>query len=158
MTSATKPIYVLNGPNLNLLGTREPDIYGATTLEDIEALCVDAAGALDMTVDFRQSNQEGELVDWVQEAGSEGAGLILNAAAYTHTSVAIGDAVAAIGVPVIEVHLSNIFAREEFRHHSYISAAAKGVICGFGALGYKMALNALGAVIAAERQDDADAG
>ena len=158
MTSAAKPIYVLNGPNLNALGTREPDIYGATTMEDIESLCREAAGVLDMTVEFRQSNQEGELVDWVQEAGSKGAGLILNAAAYTHTSVAIGDAVAAIGVPVIEVHLSNIFAREEFRHHSYISAAAKGVICGFGALGYKMALNALGAAIAADRQDGADAG
>lgn len=143
MTSAAKPIYVLNGPNLNLLGTREPDIYGATTLEDIEALCRAEAEALGMTIDFRQSNQEGELVDWVQEAGSKGAGLIINAAAYTHTSVAIGDATAAIDVPVIEVHLSNIFAREEFRHHSYISAAAKGVICGFGALGYKMALNAL---------------
>lgn len=147
MTSAAKPIYVLNGPNLNLLGTREPDIYGATTLDDIEALCHAEATALGMTIDFRQSNQEGELVDWVQEAGTKGAGLVINAAAYTHTSVAIGDATAAIGVPVIEVHLSNIFAREEFRHHSYISAAAKGVICGFGALGYKMALNALAAAL-----------
>ena len=158
MTSAIKPIYVLNGPNLNLLGTREPDIYGATTLEDIEALCASTAEAMGMSIDFRQSNQEGELVDWVQEAGARGSGLILNAAAYTHTSVAIGDAVAAIAVPVFEVHLSNIFAREEFRHHSYISAAAKGVICGFGALGYKMALNALGAAIAADKNDDGDAG
>lgn len=154
MTSTGKPIYVLNGPNLNLLGRREPDIYGATTLAEIETLLHDAAGELGMSIEFRQSNQEGELVDWIQEAGARGAGLILNAAAYTHTSVAIGDAVAAIAVPVIEVHLSNIFAREEFRHHSYISPAAKGVICGFGALGYKMALNALGTTLA----DNADAG
>lgn len=143
MTSAAKPIYVLNGPNLNMLGSREPDIYGADTLDDIKAMLESAAGEMGTTIDFRQSNQEGELVDWIQEAGAQGAGLIINAAAYTHTSVAIGDAVAAIGVPVFEVHLSNIFAREEFRHHSYISAAAKGVICGFGALGYKMALTAL---------------
>ena len=145
MTSAAKPIYVLNGPNLNLLGSREPDIYGAETLEEIESMLKAAAAGMGMSIDFRQSNQEGELVDWIQEAGAKGRGLILNAAAYTHTSVAMGDAVAAIGVPVIEVHLSNIFAREEFRHHSYISAGAKGVICGFGALGYKMALNALDA-------------
>lgn len=145
MTSAAKPIYVLNGPNLNLLGSREPDIYGATTLEEIETMLHDAATGMGMSIEFRQSNQEGELVDWIQEAGARGRGLILNAAAYTHTSVAMGDAVAAIGVPVIEVHLSNIFAREEFRHHSYISAGAKGVICGFGALGYKMALSALDA-------------
>ncbi|MCH8862043.1 MAG: type II 3-dehydroquinate dehydratase [Proteobacteria bacterium] len=145
MTSAAKPIYVLNGPNLNLLGSREPDIYGAETLEEIESMLKAAAAGMGMSIDFRQSNQEGELVDWIQEAGARGRGLILNAAAYTHTSVAMGDAVAAIGVPVIEVHLSNIFAREEFRHHSYISAGAKGVICGFGALGYKMALNALDA-------------
>ncbi len=145
MTSAAKPIYVLNGPNLNLLGSREPDIYGATTLEEIESMLATAAAEMGMSIEFRQSNQEGELVDWIQEAGAKGRGLILNAAAYTHTSVAMGDAVAAIGVPVIEVHLSNIFAREEFRHHSYISAGAKGVICGFGALGYKMALSALDA-------------
>lgn len=150
MTSATKPIYVLNGPNLNLLGSREPDIYGAATLEEIKSMLEAAATGMGMTIDFRQSNQEGELVDWIQEAGAKGGGLILNAAAYTHTSVAMGDAVAAIGVPVIEVHLSNIFAREEFRHHSYISAGAKGVICGFGALGYKMALNALDAAEANE--------
>lgn len=158
MTSTAKPIYVLNGPNLNLLGSREPDIYGATTLEEIETLMHDAGDALGLTIEFRQSNQEGELVDWIQEAGAKGAGLILNAAAYTHTSVAIGDAVAAIGVPVIEVHLSNIFAREEFRHHSYISAGAKGVICGFGALGYKMALSALGAANATDKNNEPDAG
>lgn len=154
MTSTGKPIYVLNGPNLNLLGSRQPDIYGATTLEEIEAMLHAAAGELGQTIEFRQSNQEGELVDWIQEAGSSSAGLILNAAAYTHTSVAIGDAVAAIGVAVIEVHLSNIFAREEFRHHSYISPAAKGVICGFGALGYKMALDVLAAANAGDNASD----
>jgi len=143
MTQKNPTIYVLNGPNLNLLGTREPEIYGSTTLADIEDAMAARAAELGLGIDFRQSNQEGDLVDWIQEAGREGAALIINAAAYTHTSVAIGDAVSAIDVPVYEVHLSNIFAREEFRHHSYISAAAKGVVCGFGAMGYNMAIEAI---------------
>lgn len=142
MTETSNTIYVLNGPNLNLLGTREPDIYGTQTLADIEAMMRSQGEAAGLAIEFRQTNQEGELVDWVQEAGAGAAALIINAAAYTHTSVAIGDAISAIGIPVYEVHLSNVFAREEFRHHSYISASAKGVVCGFGALGYKVALEA----------------
>lgn len=143
MSSACATVFVLNGPNLNLLGTREPDVYGHETLADIEAMLAARAEELGLRIEFRQTNQEGELVDWVQEAGRDGTALIINAAAYTHTSVAVGDAVAAISIPTFEVHLSNIFAREEFRHHSHISASAKGVVCGFGAMGYKMALEAI---------------
>lgn len=136
-------IFILNGPNLNLLGVRQPEIYGSETLADIEALCADRAAALGLQIDFRQSNIEGELVGWIQEARDRAAGIIINAAAYTHTSIAILDALKAVDVPVIEVHLSNVFAREDFRHHSYVSLAATGVICGLGSAGYLLALEAL---------------
>jgi len=135
-------ILVLNGPNLNLLGSREPHIYGRETLADIEATCRKRARALGLTVEFRQSNAEGRLVDWVQEARGQFDALIVNAGAYTHTSVALLDALLACGLPVIEVHLSNIHQRDEFRQHSYIARAAKGVICGFGGKGYEFALEA----------------
>ncbi len=135
-------VLIINGPNLNMLGTREPEIYGSETLADIEAKCRSLAGELGLELDFRQSNTEGEIVDWIQEAGGSQSAIILNAGAYTHTSVAIHDALLACGVPVIEVHLSNVFQREEFRHHSYISSVAKGVICGFGSQGYEFALRA----------------
>ncbi|MFG1419508.1 type II 3-dehydroquinate dehydratase [Xanthobacter sp. V0B-10] len=135
-------IHVLNGPNLNLLGTREPGIYGAATLADVEALCRSEAERHGFGLVFRQTNSEGALVDLIQAA--RGArGIVLNAAAYTHTSVAIRDAVAAVGVPTIEVHLSNVFAREPFRHHSYLSPVARGVICGFGPQSYVLGIQAL---------------
>ena len=137
-----KSVLILNGPNLNLLGTREPEVYGTTTLADIETACRERAGALGIEIDFRQSNGEGELVDWIQEAGGKFEAVILNAGAYTHTSIAILDALKGCQLPVIEVHLSNIFQREEFRHTSYVSQAATGVICGFGAEGYLLALDA----------------
>jgi 3-dehydroquinate dehydratase II len=137
-----KPIYILNGPNLNLLGTREPEIYGRETLEDIRARCEKKAATFGFDVVFRQSNHEGELVDWVQEAGGEACALIVNGGAYSHSSVALLDALQACALPCIEVHLSNIFAREEFRHHSHLSRAAKGVICGLGPQGYELAVEA----------------
>lgn len=140
-------ILILNGPNLNMLGQREPEIYGSQTLADIEAACIDQGKALGLTVDFRQSNLEGELVTWIQENSSQVGGLIINSAAYTHTSVAILDALLNFSPPVIEVHLSSIFKRETFRHHSYISGAADGVICGLGAKGYLLALDALADMI-----------
>lgn len=137
-------VYVINGPNLNLLGTREPHIYGHATLADIEVLCRTAGEPHGLTIEFRQSNHEGELVTWIQEAGAAGAvGIVLNAAAYTHTSIAILDAVAASPTPVIEVHISNIHAREDFRRTSYVSRVAKAVICGFGPLGYALAITGL---------------
>ncbi|HXG78564.1 MAG TPA: type II 3-dehydroquinate dehydratase [Methyloceanibacter sp.] len=145
-----KPIYVLNGPNLNLLGTREPEVYGRETLEDLRVRCERKAAAVGFPLVFRQSNHEGELVAWIQEARSEASGLILNAGAFTHTSIAILDALLACPVPSIEVHLSNIFTREPFRQHSYISKAVRGVICGFGAIGYELAIEALAAMIAAK--------
>ena len=138
-----KPVFILNGPNLNMLGTREPDIYGAETLNDISAACTKRGRELSLDVDVRQTNQEGELVEWVQQARTAASGVIINAAAYTHTSVAVHDAVRAIEAPVIEVHLSNVFARESFRHHSYISPVARGVICGFGANSYILAIDAI---------------
>lgn len=135
-------VLLLNGPNLNLLGTREPEVYGRTTLADIEAAARKKATALGLGLDCRQSNSEGELVDWIQEArGSYGA-IVINPGALTHTSIAILDALQAVGLPVIEVHLSNIHRREPFRHNSYVSKVAEGVICGFGAAGYDMALEA----------------
>jgi 3-dehydroquinate dehydratase-2 len=140
-----KPIYILNGPNLNMLGMRQPEIYGHQTLADVEESCKSYAESLGLDVVFRQSNIEGELVTWIQEARAESDGLIINAAAYTHTSVAIQDALMLLSVPVIEVHLSNIHKREAFRHHSYVAAAAQGMICGFGSRGYLMALDALAA-------------
>ena len=145
-----KPLFVLNGPNLNLLGSREPEVYGHTTLADIEAATRAKATALKLGVEFRQSNHEGELVDWLQEARTAAAGVILNAGAYTHTSVAIHDALKALDVPVIEVHISNPYRREPFRHTSYVSPVATGVICGVGAQGYSLAVEALAALIAAK--------
>jgi 3-dehydroquinate dehydratase-2 len=136
-------IYVLNGPNLNALGKREPGIYGSLTLADIEALCIAEGEKLGFEIVFRQSNHEGDLVDWFHEAGEKAAGIAVNAGAYTHTSIALHDAAKAIGIPVVEVHLSNVHAREKFRHTSLLAPAAKGVICGFGADSYILALNAL---------------
>lgn len=139
-----KTVFVLNGPNLNLLGMREPEIYGADTLDDIAGQLEDRAHALNLEVDIRQSNHEGHLVDWLQEAAADEAqAVILNAGALTHTSIALHDAIKAIEVPVIEVHLSNPAAREEFRHKSLVAPVAKGSICGFGALGYQLALDAI---------------
>jgi 3-dehydroquinate dehydratase-2 len=138
----TEKILILNGPNLNMLGTREPELYGHTTLADIEARCHAVAAAHRVGIDFHQSNHEGQLVDWIQGASSS-LGLIINAGAYTHTSVAIHDALKTLSVPIIEVHLSNVFAREPFRHHSYISPLARGVICGLGVKGYEAAIEAL---------------
>jgi len=143
----TRSILILNGPNLNLLGQREPEIYGRTTLADIEAMCRAEAARLGVEADCRQSNSEGELVTWIQEAPQRFAGVILNAGAYSHTSIALLDAGRALNIPLIEVHLSNIYQRESFRHHSYISLAAKGIICGFGSRGYLMALGALAAML-----------
>lgn len=136
-------IFILNGPNLNMLGKREPGIYGATTLGDIEALCRAEGDNLGVEIVFRQSNHEGDLVGWIQEAGERQALVLINPAAYTHTSIALHDAIRAASVTLVEVHLSNIHARESFRHHSYVSSLAKGVICGFGADGYVMGLRAL---------------
>lgn len=138
-----KPIFVLNGPNLNLLGKREPSIYGTDTLEDVRDLVAGRARALGVEVVFRQSNHEGVLIDWVQEAREAASGIILNAGALTHTSIGILDALQAAELPVIEVHLSNIFKREAYRHHSFVSPGAVGVICGLGAKGYELALEAL---------------
>ena len=146
---ADKPkILILNGPNLNLLGTREPDVYGTETLRDIETRCKAKAKALGLAVEFRQSNSEAELVGWIQDARTRFEGIIINAGALTHTSIAILDALQAVDQPVVEVHLSNIFRREPFRHHSYVSAAAAGLVCGFGGLGYGLAIEAIADVIA----------
>ncbi len=145
-----KTVYVLNGPNLNLLGTREPKTYGRATLEDVEKLCRETGKRHKFEVEFRQSNHEGEIVDAIHEAGAEqAAGIIINAGAYTHTSVAIRDALAAVEVPVIEVHISNIFARESFRHHSHIAPVAKASLCGFGVTGYALAIDGLAALTGA---------
>ena len=138
-----KRVLVLNGPNLNMLGTREPGIYGSQTLRDIEKLCQQVGESLGFGVDFRQSNHEGELVTWIQDARKTADAIIINPAAYSHTSVAIQDALKVFDGPVVEVHLSNIHQREPFRHHSYVSAVATGVICGFGATGYSLAFHAL---------------
>ena len=136
-------IAVLNGPNLNLLGTREPEKYGTATLDDVEALCAEAAEELGLAIDFRQTNLEGELISWVQEARGSAAGIIINPAGYSHTSIALMDALLAVDLPVIEVHITNIHRREEFRHHSYVSKAATGVIAGLGIGGYALALRAM---------------
>lgn len=143
-----KKIFVFNGPNLNLLGKREPAVYGAHSLADVEQLCLQAAAAHDLAVDFRQSNHEGVLVDWLHEAGAaqaagEALGVVLNAGAYTHTSIALRDAVKGAGVRLVELHISNVHAREEFRQHSYLSAVAVGVMFGFGVAGYALAMTAL---------------
>ncbi|MGN6363778.1 type II 3-dehydroquinate dehydratase [Asticcacaulis taihuensis] len=139
----SKPIYVLNGPNLNLLGVREPEIYGHDTLSDIESRCLALLEGTGYGLVFRQSNHEGELVDWIQEARTQADALIINPAAYTHTSVALYDALKALSIPIIECHLSNPHAREPFRHHSYVSLAAKGVVAGFGSIGYELAVRAV---------------
>ncbi|MHC8509753.1 MAG: type II 3-dehydroquinate dehydratase [Rhodospirillales bacterium] len=136
-------VYILNGPNLNLLGTREPEVYGHETLADLGARCAQTAESLGLKADFRQTNSEGELVDWIQEAREKAAGLIINAAGLSHTSVAVLDALRAFEGPSIEVHLSNIYAREEYRRHSYLSEGVTGVVCGLGAQGYDFALRGL---------------
>ncbi|MFI9028316.1 type II 3-dehydroquinate dehydratase [Streptomyces sp. NPDC053560] len=150
---ATAPILVLNGPNLNLLGQRQPEIYGSDTLADVEALCAKTAEAHGGTVDCRQSNHEGEIVDWIHEARTAHAGIVINPAAYSHTSVAILDALNTCdGMPVIEVHISNIHHREEFRHHSYVSHRADGVIAGCGVQGYAFAVERVAALVAARQE------
>ncbi len=149
---AAAKILVLNGPNLNLLGQREPEIYGRDTLSDIERMCQEAAAALKFGLDFRQSNHEGELVTWLQEARGQAAGIVLNAGAYSHSSIAILDALRALDAPAIEVHLSNPYRREAFRRHSYVSEAASGLICGLGAHGYVLAIEALARLLAAGRR------
>jgi 3-dehydroquinate dehydratase II len=142
-----KPIYILNGPNLNLLGSREPEIYGKQTLDDVAEACSALAEDLGLTIRFHQSNHEGALVDWVQEARHQGAAIIINAGALTHTSIAILDALHAFDGPVIEVHISNIHAREAFRHHSHLSARANGVIVGCGTEGYLLALRRIATLL-----------
>jgi 3-dehydroquinate dehydratase-2 len=144
----SKPLFVLNGPNLNMLGVRQPAIYGQATLADVRRRVAARAGALGFEVDFRQTNEEGELVGWIQEARDKAAGLIINAGALTHTSVAVLDALSAVGLPVVEVHLSNIFRRESFRHHSYVGMAAVGSISGFGPASYELAVEAMAGVLA----------
>lgn len=145
---------VLNGPNLNRLGLREPSVYGTQTLADIEALCARTAQELGIAVTCRQSNHEGELVTWIQEAWGTVSGIVINAAAYTHTSVALADALKMTGLPVIEVHISNVFAREAFRHRSFIAPLAQGVICGCGIDGYAFALRRLAALLAKNEQQE----
>jgi 3-dehydroquinate dehydratase-2 len=146
-----KTIYVLNGPNLNLLGTREPHIYGRSTLADVEKLCRTAAERHGFALVFRQSNHEGQIIDWINEARAEkAAGLIINPAGHTTTSVAILDALLAMESPVVEVHISNIHAREEFRRHSYVSRAARAVVCGFGINGYALAIAGLASLLGAK--------
>jgi 3-dehydroquinate dehydratase-2 len=142
-----KPVYVLNGPNLNMLGRREPAIYGRETLDDVRGRVQTHARSLGLEVDFRQTNHEGELVTWIQHAREAASAIVLNAGALTHTSIAILDALTAAELPVIEVHLSNIYKRESFRHHSYVSPAATGVICGLGPKGYLLALDALADIL-----------
>ncbi len=143
-----KPVFVLNGPNLNLLGVREPDIYGTVTLDQVKSACEARAVTLGLSVDFRQSNHEGALVDWVQEARTKACAIVINPAAYSHSSIALLDALKAVELPVIEVHLSNPAARENFRRHSYVSLAATGVIAGFGVQGYNLALDAAARLVA----------
>lgn len=145
------PVYVLNGPNLNLLGTREPEIYGRQTLSDIEQAVGAHAALSGLTVDFRQSNHEGVLIDWIQEACTKASAIVFNPGGYSHTSVAIHDALRMVTCPVIEVHLSNPHRREAFRHHSYVSTVATGVICGLGATGYLLAIDAVAALLKAPR-------
>jgi 3-dehydroquinate dehydratase-2 len=144
----SKPIYILNGPNLNLLGKREPEIYGTTTLAELDAMSVARAKKAGFSVIFRQTNREGELVEWLHEARDQGSAVVINAAAYSHTSIAIHDALKAVDLPVVEVHLSNVHRRESFRHHSHVSAAADGIIIGLGAHGYELAVDAAIALVA----------
>jgi 3-dehydroquinate dehydratase-2 len=145
-----KAIYVLNGPNLNLLGTREPEKYGRATLQDLEALCRQTAERHGLSAECRQSNREGELIDWIHEARAKQAvGIVINAGGYSHTSVSIHDALLAADMPVVEVHITNIYARESFRHHSMVAAAAKATLCGFGIEGYALAIAGLAAMVGA---------
>ena len=144
-------ILILNGPNLNMLGVREPEIYGKESLDDIRAECKAHATALSVTVDFRQSNSESDLIDWIQQARSTAIGIIINPAAFTHTSVAILDALVLTELPVVEIHISNIFRRESFRQHSYVSAGATGIISGFGARGYVLAIDAMVGLTASKK-------
>ncbi|MDH3476091.1 MAG: type II 3-dehydroquinate dehydratase [Rhodospirillales bacterium] len=145
-------VLILNGPNLNLLGKREPETYGRTTLGEIEARCQERAGQLGLKLECRQSNSEGELIDLIQAAAGRHGGIVMNPGAYTHTSIAILDALQAVALPVIEVHLSNIHKRESFRGHSYVSRVALGVICGFGAMGYIMALEAMAGLLIEQQE------
>ena len=151
--TVSKTIYVLNGPNLNLLGTREPEIYGKATLADVEKLCRARGKPHGIEIEFRQSNHEGQIVDWMQEARARKAiGVVLNPAGYTTTSVAFLDTILAIQIPVVEVHISNIHAREEFRHNSYVSKAARAVICGMGVEGYGLAIDGLAALTKSKKE------
>jgi 3-dehydroquinate dehydratase-2 len=150
-----KKVLVLNGPNLNLLGTREPQVYGAHTLADVEKMCRDEASRLSLELDFRQSNHEGQLIDWIHEAGRECAagallGVVFNAGAFTHTSIALHDAIKGANVPVVELHISNVHAREPFRHHSWLSPVAKAVMAGFGVHGYPLAIAGLAQIASAK--------
>ena len=147
---ARQTILVLNGPNLNLLGVREPAIYGRETLADIEEACLELADTLELDVDFRQSNGEGQLIDWIHEARENADGIIINAGGLSHTSIALMDALSASDLPVVEVHMSNIHRREEFRHHSYVSRVARGVIVGLGGHGYELALEAMARLLATD--------
>ncbi len=140
-------IFILNGPNLNLLGTREPEIYGHDTLDSVEKACAVKAKALGFLIEFRQTNVEGELVNHIHEAREKAKGIVINAGAYTHTSVALHDAIKAVGLPAIEVHLSNVYKRESFRHQSFISPVVHGVICGFGPTSYELALEGLSSIL-----------
>ena len=143
-------IYVLNGPNLNLLGTREPAIYGSATLADVETLCHETAGRFGLTADCRQSNREGELIDFIHEARTRAVGIIINAGGYSHTSIALHDALVAVQLPAVELHVSNIHARDDFRHHSFTARAAFASLCGFGIDGYRLAITGLAAKIGAQ--------
>jgi 3-dehydroquinate dehydratase-2 len=147
-----RPVLIVNGPNLNMLGTRQPEIYGKETLADIERACRATAKQFGLSVDFKQSNKEGELVGYIQQARAANSAIIINAGAYTHTSVAVLDALNVAELPVMEVHLSNIYRRESFRHHSYVSLAATGVICGLGSQGYLLALQAIAQLLSTARK------
>jgi 3-dehydroquinate dehydratase II len=149
MRRVPKPIFILNGPNLNLLGQRQPEVYGKATLEDVAEGCASVAEELGLTIRFHQSNHEGQIIDWIHQARSDGAGIIINPAAYTHTSIAIFDALSAFDGPVLEVHISNIHRRETFRHHSFVSPRADGVIAGFGTEGYLLALRRMATLLGA---------
>ena len=144
-----KPIFILNGPNLNLLGLRQPEVYGKATLEDVAEGCASLAEELGLTIRFHQSNHEGQIIDWIHQARADGAGIIINPAAYTHTSIALFDALSVFDGPVLEVHISNIHRRETFRHHSFVSPRADGVIAGFGTEGYLLALRRMATLLGA---------
>ncbi len=147
-----KPIFILNGPNLNLLGLREPAIYGSDTLKDVEARCAAQAASLGLAIDFRQSNSEGDLVTWIHEAREKASAIAINAGAYTHTSIALHDALKAADIPAVELHLSNVHKRESFRHHSYLAPAVHGVICGFGVNSYELAISALATLLKSQKK------